>query len=493
MIYNNMIKKLGKGLKSLVPVCVLTIAPLAASAQNNDDEITIIDPNGQQEVFEVPEALTNEVDSLLKLYHSQMYLTPDGDCQYRDENPYFSDEVYKERLQRMPNIMEMPYNEVVRKFIDRYASRMRRAVGYWLGASNFYMPIFEQALETYNMPLELRYLPVIESGLNPKATSRVGAAGLWQFMLVTGKQYGLTVNSLVDERRDPIKSSYAAAHFLSDLYKIFGDWNLVIAAYNCGPENINRAIHRAGGERDYWKIYPYLPKETRGYVPAFIAANYIMNYYCEHNICPMRTQLPAKSDTVVVNRDVHLKQVAAVCQLSLEELRTLNPQYRRDIVNGSSGPSIIRLPEMAVNTFIDYEDSIYNYNTETLLTKRSEVAVEEAKPEVMRYTPTTYTAPRQMSRHERRALAASNKSSRHDRKVSREERRSKHKADREDRHSKKGKRGKGKREVSQSVTIKEGQTLSEIARKNHTTVDKLKKLNGIKGSNIRAGKKLKVK
>ena len=493
MIYNNMIKKLGQGLKSLVPVCVLTLAPLAASAQNNDDEITIIDPNGQQEVFEVPEALTNEVDSLLKLYHSQMYLTPDGDCQYRDENPYFSDEVYKERLMRMPNIMEMPYNEVVRKFIDRYASRMRRAVGYWLGASNFYMPIFEQALETYNMPLELRYLPVIESGLNPKATSRVGAAGLWQFMLVTGKQYGLTVNSLVDERRDPIKSSYAAAHFLSDLYKIFGDWNLVIAAYNCGPENINRAIHRAGGERDYWKIYPYLPKETRGYVPAFIAANYIMNYYCEHNICPMRTQLPAKSDTVVVNRDVHLKQVAAVCQLSLEELRTLNPQYRRDIVNGSSAPSIIRLPEMAVNTFIDYEDSIYNYNTETLLTKRSEVAVEEAKPEVMRYTPTTYTAPRQMSRHERRALAASNKSSRHDRKLSREERRSKHKADREDRHSRKSKRGKGKKEVSQSVTIKEGQTLSEIARKNHTTVDKLKKLNGIKGSNIRAGKKLKVK
>ena len=493
MIYNNMIKKLGQGLKSLVPVCVLTLAPLAASAQNIDDEITIIDPNGQQEVFEVPEALTNEVDSLLKLYHSQMYLTPDGDCQYRDENPYFSDEVYKERLMRMPNIMEMPYNEVVRKFIDRYASRMRRAVGYWLGASNFYMPIFEQALETYNMPLELRYLPVIESGLNPKATSRVGAAGLWQFMLVTGKQYGLTVNSLVDERRDPIKSSYAAAHFLSDLYKIFGDWNLVIAAYNCGPENINRAIHRAGGERDYWKIYPYLPKETRGYVPAFIAANYIMNYYCEHNICPMRTQLPAKSDTVVVNRDVHMKQVAAVCQLSLEELRTLNPQYRRDIVNGSSAPSIIRLPEMAVNTFIDYEDSIYNYNTETLLTKRSEVAVEEAKPEVMRYTPTTYTAPRQMSRHERRALAASNKSSRHDRKLSREERRSKHKADREDRHSRKSKRGKGKKEVSQSVTIKEGQTLSEIARKNHTTVDKLKKLNGIKGSNIRAGKKLKVK
>ena len=488
MSYHNIINKIGKGMKSLMPICILTIMPMAANAQNVDDDITVIDPNGQQEVFEVPEGMANEVDSLLQLYHTQMYLTPDEDCEFRDENPYFSEEVYKERLRRLPTIMEMPYNEVVRKFIDRYASRMRRGVGYWLGASNFYMPIFEQALETYNMPLELRYLPVIESGLNPKATSRVGAAGLWQFMLVTGKQYGLTVNSLVDERRDPIKSSYAAAHYLSDLYKIFGDWNLVIAAYNCGPENINRAIHRAGGERDYWKIYPYLPKETRGYVPAFIAANYIMNYYCEHNICPMRTQLPAKSDTIMVNRDVHLRQVAAVCQLSLEELRTLNPQYRRDIVNGGTEPSVIRLPELAVNTFIDNEDSIYNYNVETLLTKRSEVAIEEAKPEVVRYTPTTYTAPRQVSRHERRALAATNsKSSRHDRRVAREERHSKGKADR---HSKKG---RGKREVSQSVTIKEGQTLSQIARKNNTTVEKLRKLNGIKGSNIRAGKKLKVK
>ena len=488
MSYHNIINKIGKGMKSLMPICILTIMPMAANAQNVDDDITVIDPNGQQEVFEVPEGMANEVDSLLQLYHTQMYLTPDEDCEFRDENPYFSEEVYKERLRRLPTIMEMPYNEVVRKFIDRYASRMRRGVGYWLGASNFYMPIFEQALETYNMPLELRYLPVIESGLNPKATSRVGAAGLWQFMLVTGKQYGLTVNSLVDERRDPIKSSYAAAHYLSDLYKIFGDWNLVIAAYNCGPENINRAIHRAGGERDYWKIYPYLPKETRGYVPAFIAANYIMNYYCEHNICPMRTQLPAKSDTIMVNRDVHLRQVAAVCQLSLEELRTLNPQYRRDIVNGGTEPSVIRLPELAVNTFIDNEDSIYNYNVETLLTKRSEVAIEEAKPEVVRYTPTTYTAPRQVSRHERRALAAANsKSSRHDRRVAREERHSKGKADR---HSKKG---RGKREVSQSVTIKEGQTLSQIARKNNTTVEKLRKLNGIKGSNIRAGKKLKVK
>ena len=166
-----------------------------------------------------------------------------------------------------------------------------------LGAENFFMPIFEEALESYGLPLELKYLPIVESALNPRAVSRAGATGLWQFMLATGKNYGLEVNSLVDERCDPVLSTYAAAHYLSDLYRIFGDWNLVIAAYNCGPDNIKKAIHRADGERDYWQIYPYLPRETRGYVPSFIAVNYMMNYYCDHNICPLRTKLPEKTDT----------------------------------------------------------------------------------------------------------------------------------------------------------------------------------------------------
>ena len=469
MIYKNRIERIGDFLKRLLSCGLLACMPFSVSAQIENDEITVLEDDGTQEVIDVPEGLTHEVDSLLSLYYSQMYLTPDANCNYRDENPEFSDATYIDRLRRMPNIMEMPYNQVVRKFIDRYASRMRRAVGYWLGASNFYMPIFEQALEAYNMPLELRYLPVIESGLNPNAISRVGATGLWQFMLATGKSYGLKVNSLVDERRDPIKASYAAAHYLSDLYKIFGDWNLVIAAYNCGPENINRAIHRAGGERDYWKIYPYLPRETRGYVPAFIAANYIMNYYCEHNICPMRTQLPAKSDTIIVNRDVHLKQVAAICDLSLEELRTLNPQYRRDIVNGSTEPSAIRLPDAAINTFIDNEDSVYVYNADQLLSRRAEVFVSDAQPEVARSAAPSYSSRRSFSRHDRRGH---------------------HRQER----AVKGRKGRKERKVrEQNVTIKEGQTLSQIARKNHTTVDKLRKLNGIKGSNIRAGKKLRVK
>ena len=311
------------------------------------------------------------------------------------------------------------------------------------------MPIFEEALETYGLPLELKYLPVIESALNPKAVSRVGATGLWQFMLTTGKQYGLKVNSLVDERRDPVKSSYAAANYLSDLYKVFGDWSLVIAAYNCGPDNINKAIHRAKGVKDYWHIYPYLPKETRGYVPAFIAANYIMTYYCDHNICPMVTRLPAKTDTVMVSRNVHLEQVASVCNVDIEQLRALNPSYRRDIVPGLTELSALRLPQTEVGRFIDREDSVYNYRTDELLTKRALVAVNDDVP--------TYTSKRSSSRKSSSRRVRSSRS-----------------------------RGK-------TVTIKQGQTLSEIAKRNGTTVSKLKKLNGIKGTNIRAGKKLRVR
>jgi membrane-bound lytic murein transglycosylase D len=187
------------------------------------------------------------------------------------------------------------------------------------------------------------------------------------------------VNSLVDDRRDPIRASYAAAQYLRDLYKIFGDWTLVIAAYNCGPENVNRAIRRAGGSMDYWTIYPYLPSETRGYVPAFIAANYVMTYYCEHNICPMLTNLPAHTDTVEVNRDVNLQQIADVCGTDLSMLRELNPQYRRDIVNGSSEPALIRMPIPVINRFIELEDSVYAYKASTLLSKRALVSVNESK------------------------------------------------------------------------------------------------------------------
>lgn len=418
--------------------------PILAQSDDNEKEITVTNAQGKKEVIYLPEAMTAEFDSLLSAYNNKTYLQVNNDCNMSDINPVYSPEVYKERLARIPSVIEMPYNEVVQQFIDRYSGRLRRSVSLMLGAQNFYMPLFEEALETYGLPLELKYLPVIESALNPNAVSRVGATGLWQFMLATGKRYGLEVNSLVDERRDPVLSSYAAAQYLRDLYKIFGDWNLVIAAYNCGPDNINKAIHRSKGEKDYWQIYPYLPKETRGYVPAFIAANYIMTYYCEHNICPMTTRLPAKTDTVMVGRNVHLEQIASVCNIDIEQLRTLNPAYRRDIVPGATKLSAVRLPQTEVGKFIDLEDSIYAYNAEVLFSKRATVEVNDDVP--------TYTRKSSSKRSRKKA------------------------------------RSRGR-----NVTVKSGQTLSEIAKRNGTTVAKLRRLNGIKGSNIRAGKKLRVR
>ena len=345
-----------------------------------EDEISVIDKQGNTEFIDFPEAMTYNLDSLMSLYMSKKYLSMPGDCEMKNENPVFTPEEYIDRLRRMPTVMEMGYNDIVQRFIDRYMAHLRHSVSYMLGATNFYVPIFEEALEAYQVPLELKYLPVIESALNPRAVSRVGATGLWQFMLGTGKQYGLEVNSLVDERRDPVRSSYAAARYLRDLYRIFGDWNLVIAAYNCGPGNINKAIHRSGGEKDYWRLYPYLPAETRGYVPAFIAANYAMTYYCEHGICPMSTKLPLETDTVVVDRDVHLEQIAKVLDLDIEMLRSLNPQYRRDIVPGATKKYAIRLPMADTGRFIDMQDSIYSYRTSELLTKRAVVDVNDDQP-----------------------------------------------------------------------------------------------------------------
>ena len=374
-----------------------------------EDEITVTDQKGRQEVIEFPEAMTYDLDSLLNLYMAKTYLDEPSDCNMRDVNPVYTKEEYIDRLSRLPNVMEMAYNEVVQKFIDRYSGRLRHSISYMLGASNFYMPIFEEALEAYQLPLELKYLPIIESALNPKAVSRVGATGLWQFMLTTGKQYGLQVNSLVDERRDPVKASYAAARYLKDLYRIFGDWNLVIAAYNCGPENINKAVHRANGEKDYWQIYPYLPKETRGYVPAFIAANYIMTYYSLHNICPMTTRLPAKTDTVMVSKNMHLEQVASVVGINIDLLRSLNPMYRRDIIPGATEPSPLRLPQSEVGKFIDAEDSVYTYKVDELLNKRTEVEVNDDVPTYYHKSKRSYKKGKRSYKRGKRATRASKK------------------------------------------------------------------------------------
>ncbi len=469
-----------------IKTLLLALAASFMTATAQTDEITVHnDQNGRDEVIDLPEGMSVSCDSLINEWMAKKYLYPDTTCANPDYNPTFTTEEYQERLRRLPVVMEMPYNSVVQKFIDQYSGRLRRTVSYALGAGNFYIPIFEEALDYYGLPLELKYLPVIESALEPKAKSSAGAVGLWQFMLATGKRYDLKVNSLIDERQDPYKSSWAAARYLRDLYKIYRDWNLVIAAYNCGPTNVNKAIHRANGVRDYWTIYPYLPSETRGYVPAFIAANYIMNYYCEHNICPMKTKIPITTDTVTIMRDLHMQQVAELCNIDVEAIQALNPQYRTQLIPGSSGPMTLRLPTETLNTFIDLKDSVYNYRVDELLTRRSSVEVDDRLDN--RSVASKRRAARQQSASESSSSSRSSASKSSSRKSSRSS--SSKSSSRSSRSSRKSKKVKS----SASATVRKGDTLIEIAHRNGTTVEKLKKKNKIKGNMIKPGQKLKVK
>lgn len=469
-----------------IKTLLLALAASFITATAQTDEITVHnDQNGRDEVIDLPEGMSVSCDSLINEWMAKKYLYPDTTCANPDYNPTFTTEEYQERLRRLPVVMEMPYNSVVQKFIDQYSGRLRRTVSYALGAGNFYIPIFEEALDYYGLPLELKYLPVIESALEPKAKSSAGAVGLWQFMLATGKRYDLKVNSLIDERQDPYKSSWAAARYLRDLYKIYRDWNLVIAAYNCGPTNVNKAIHRANGVRDYWTIYPYLPSETRGYVPAFIAANYIMNYYCEHNICPMKTKIPITTDTVTIMRDLHMQQVAELCNIDVEAIQALNPQYRTQLIPGSSGPMTLRLPTETLNTFIDLKDSVYNYRVDELLTRRSSVEVDDRLDN--RSVASKRRAARQQSASESSSSSRSSASKSSSRKSSRSS--SSKSSSRSSRSSRKSKKVKS----SASATVRKGDTLIEIAHRNGTTVEKLKKKNKIKGNIIKPGQKLKVK
>lgn len=335
------------------------------------------------------------------------------------------------RLRRLPNIIDMPYNKIVQKSIDEFCTEpLKSRVGRMLGEANIYMPFIEEALEAEGLPLEIRYLPVVESRMDPEATSNAGAAGLWQLMVTTAHEQELEVNSLVDERRDPMRSSQAAAKYLKTLYRDLGDWTLALAAYNVGASTVNKAIARSGGVRDFWKLYPYLPKETREYVPKFIAANYIMTYYCKHGITPTEVTLPTKSDTVRVRRKTALDQVAAVCGIGLDTLQKLNPQYRAGIVPEGYA---LRLAEKDITTFLTLEDSVYSHPSESLQ-KASEAAAEAAA----------------------KAAAANN----------------------------------GKKRYS---TVRRGDTLSAIAQRNGTTVARLRSLNGIRGNNIRIGQRLRVR
>lgn len=415
-------------MKKLFISLLTTLSISALSAQNTVQNTTVESAIGKEDLTDLPAGMLSETDSLYLDWISKHYINPSENCTMTSANPQVSDSVYMDRLKRIPAVIEMPFNDIVKKYIEMYATRLRQKVSFMLSANNFYMPIFEEALDLYDLPLELKYLPIIESALNPIAVSRQGATGLWQFMLRTGQIYGLKSNSLVDERRDPIKSTRAAVRYLKDLYEIYHDWNLVLAAYNCGPGTINKAIRRAGGETDFWKIYNYLPKETRSYVPAFVAANYIMTYYCEHNISPMEMTMPEGTDTVHVSRNLNLNQVADVCNINIDKLRALNPEFKRDIIPGNEQPYALRLPSDMMSCFIDHEDSIYNYKPEVYQKRRATVAIQDIPASKAVYH-----------------------------------------------------------------RIKNGETLGGIAARYGVSVSQLRRLNGITGSNIRAGKSLRIR
>jgi len=417
---------------------------LSAFGQTQAQDVVVEEDSTLVETVDMPEGMLVSEEDLMNEYANRQGLTAGNVAAARFLS--YDDSIIVSRLARIPTTIEMPLNNVTRKFIDTYSNRLKNSVAVMLGASNFYMPIFEEALERYGLPLELKYLPVIESALRPSATSRMGAAGLWQFMVNTGKRYGLEVNTLVDERRDPVKSSEAAAHYLSDLYAQFDDWGLAIAAYNCGEGNIQKAILRSGSQEgtDYWDVYNRLPHETRGYVPAFIAANYIMNYYCEHGIVPHQATLPVETDTVMVQADVKFDKIAQVCNVTTDELRAINPQYRLGIVPLGY---MLRLPVSAIEPFITNEDSIYGRTPDGDVSSLRRAVTEDVQQTV------------------------ENKKSR-------------------SRGKNGSRRGRG---AAKTVSVRSGDSLSAIAKRNGTTVSNIKKLNGMRGDAIRAGQKIRVK
>lgn len=352
-----------KTLRHIALSAALCAAALCAQARPSI--LTLADAAADSTVV-FPESVETDVNRMMQNWYLQNYTALDKEVDNRPDVATTDAELI-ERLQAIPTTIEMPFNSVVRQYIDMYTGRKRSLVESMLGMSLYYMPIFEQAIEKEGIPIELKYLPVIESAMDPDAVSRAGAVGLWQIMLPTARGLGLEINTLVDERRDPVRSSEAAARYLRELYDIYKDWSLAIAAYNCGPGNVNKALRRAGDDarKDFWAIYPYLPRETRGYVPCFIAATYVMNYYNKHNISPALAKKPIVTDSVHVNRRVHFQQIADILKLPVEQLQVLNPQYRKQEIPGTPDrPWPLVLPANQTYAYIMSEDAIAAHNAD---------------------------------------------------------------------------------------------------------------------------------
>ncbi len=458
----------------LLTLLILILIPLNASAQKRRLQSRRVLKDSISVLWEKIDSMQKAYDEMLAAPFEEIAMVDDDDNENIDEDRYcdpdsalaawyenlrrhsqdndelmevgesnltsnIPDSVYIERLNRINTSVKIPYNDVVRSYIIYYTQKMpRQKISRIVGLSSYYLPIFEEIFEQYGLPPELAKVSVIESALNPMAVSRAKAAGMWQFMRRTATQYGLEINEYVDQRFDYMEETHAAAKFLKDAYEIFGDWSLAIASYNCGPGNVNKAIKRAGGGRDFWDVYKYLPRETRGYVPAFIAAMYTMAYYREHNIVPTYVETPPQVDTFHIGGNLHFGQISECTGISMDMLRNLNPEFVKDIVPGKTKTRVIKLPYSFSGAFIDVQDTIYAYKDSIFFdpVRVKEVAAGTGK------------------------MASSSRSS----------------------------------GGSTCITykVKKGDTLGKIASRNHTTVAKIKKWNGLRSDNIRPGQVLKI-
>lgn len=405
--------------------------------------------NVQDSAMVFPESIEeeDEEDSTYTFnWTERFFVHVDTNCVSERDVPEVPDSIYIMRLRALPTKIDMPFNQPVRKCLDLYVHRRREVVERMVGLGyNYYFPVFEDALQRYGMPSELKYLACIESGLRINAYSRARAAGLWQFIPSSGMLQGLTINSFIDERYDLYKSTDAACRYLQQLYNIFGDWSLAIAAYNCGPGNIRKAIVRSGGRRTFWEIYNFLPRETRSYVPLFIAATYIMNYHCEHNMCGRITEIPPVCDTLMLNTMVHFDQISQVLGMPREQIESLNPQYVYDIVPGNPEKAYsLTLPQDRALAFIEMQDSIFAYKADSLLPHNGD----------LKEVPTR---------------------------------------GRRNSYIKGGGTSGGTANGQGIYRVRKGDTLGAIARRNHTTVAKIKRLNGLRSDRLSIGQKLKVR
>ncbi|MBO4340459.1 MAG: transglycosylase SLT domain-containing protein [Bacteroidales bacterium] len=409
----------------------------AAVKESLTQELSLENENKVSAALENYNTPSSNTDSLLGRWYLHRASKYGSREQYNMDSVHFTtdvpDSVLMRRLEEMNSFIRLPYNETVKNYMILYSEKMPRRMGEVLGLSEYYMPIFEEAFRRYDLPLELKYVAIIESSLNPRAESFAGAKGMWQFMYRTGLSYGLRIDSYIDDRMDPIASADAAARYFRDAYRIFGDWALAISAYNCGSGNVNKAIKRAGGKTDFWSIYEYLPRETRGYVPAMVGAMYAVNYAKEYGLRPDPIALPVYVDTFHIHRNLHLLQVSEVLGIPLDDVRDLNPQYHKDIVPGAG--NILRLPFNYTSYFLDMQDSIYRYKADILFTSK----VEDGREMVQ-------GRPVQTS--------------------------------------------KGTQWVYYKV--KRGDNLGSIARKHHTTVKNIKSWNNLRSDMIREGQRLKV-